>query len=145
VASHRERNKALKFKLGDDPQSYVTAKLEVLRYIDKFLSNRKKVEKLLEGLPYDFQQQLVLTDIPDPNDFVARLRKLSELYARHHPKQVTPFVQSADASSSIYSAPLLAQATYAQPSRNSNQRAIPQPHFNDNFTQNLTPHNTFQA
>jgi len=115
VAYHRQRNKALKFQLGEDPQSYVTAKLEVLRYIDPNLSEHKKVEKLMEGLPYQLQQTLVLSDIPNSNDFVRKLRKTSELYAKYHPLEMKPIPQSQHSNSSIFSAPMLAQTNFHNP------------------------------
>jgi len=120
VAYHRQRDKALKFQLGEDPQSYVTAKLEVLRYIDKNLSERKKVEKLMEGLPYQLQQSLVLNDIPNTNDFVSKLRKSSELFARYHPKEVRLPIQSDYGQNSMYSAPMLAQTSFTNPQRREN-------------------------
>jgi len=132
ISFHRQRNKALKFQLGEDPQAYVTAKLEVLRYIDKNFSERKKVEKLMEGLPYNIQQSLVLTDIQDTNEFVSKLRKSSELHARYFPKPFSIPVQSNSGLSSIYSAPLLAQTTFADPKPNNSI----QPSYNADFPSN---------
>ena len=81
---HKARNKLIKFSIGDDPQAYVAAKMEVLRYIDPLMPEPKQVSKMLKGLPVPIQFQLSSADIKTPVELVNRLRKIAELCQSNH-------------------------------------------------------------
>ena len=106
VNTHKQTNRKLKFEVGDDPQSYVTAKLEVLRYIDPEMSNSRKVENLVKGLPLPLQVQMITCDTNSPREFIDQLRKIAELFNRNGIVNEKTLTQ---ATNSLYSAPMLAE------------------------------------
>lgn len=46
----------------------------------------------MKGLPYQLQQTLVINEIKDTDEFVSKLRKSSEGFAKYHPQQVSTIV-----------------------------------------------------
>jgi len=79
-ALNKVKNRKIIFKLGDDPQSYVASKLDILRLCDPFMGEGKKVRQLIKGLPFELQQILSLQSITTCDDFLLKLRSLSEVY-----------------------------------------------------------------
>lgn len=80
VATWRAQNKALKFNMGDDAQKYVTKKMEILTHIDSEMSEARKVNELVRGLPYNIQVPMVLQNMTTCDEFLRKLRKLSETH-----------------------------------------------------------------
>jgi len=118
IALHRQRNKTLRFNIGDDPQSYVSAKLEILRYIDIRMSEKRKIEKLIAGLPFQMQQTLAFLGINNVQEFLIRLQGASELHYQNNRFNKN---SQKGTGSSLYSAPMLASTSYDKRSRNNNQ------------------------
>jgi len=79
-ATWRQKNKQLKFYLGESSQKYVMAKLEVLRNIDPKMRESKKIHELIRGLPMEIQTPMVLQSIRTCDDFLGKLRRLSEAH-----------------------------------------------------------------
>jgi hypothetical protein len=80
-STYRKKNKEIIFEIGDDAQSYVTKKMEVLRYIDANMTEERKVEHLISGLPTSIQESMAIQDIRSCMDFLSKLRRLSEVHA----------------------------------------------------------------
>jgi hypothetical protein len=78
--SHRQKNRELTFTFEKDPQTYVTSKLEILRHVDPGMSDDRKVEQLIRGLPYTAQENFALQTIATPHEFLEKLRKAKEIY-----------------------------------------------------------------
>jgi len=79
-ATYRQKNRDLRYSAGRDAQSYVTQKLQILRYIDSNMSDDRIVEQLIKGLPYDVRQNMILQSIPNADVFIHKLRKVADLY-----------------------------------------------------------------
>ena len=70
-------NSALRFALGDDPQNYVLKKTEIFASIDPRMSNARKIDYLVDGLPEDLAIQMLCSmdrDNITPMQFMDRLR-----------------------------------------------------------------------
>ena len=78
--TYRKKNRELKFRIGDHPQSFVMKKLEILRNIDGDMRESRRVDELIRGLPMEIQTSMVLQDIGSCHEFLNKLRKLSEAY-----------------------------------------------------------------
>ena len=81
-SNFQRKNRELRYKLGDDPDTYVISKLELLKGIDPFMSDADKVEKLIRGLPSDLEVSFTLQGIRSPLAFLAKLRKIGDLRSR---------------------------------------------------------------
>jgi hypothetical protein len=125
--THKEANRKLKFEVGDDPQSYVTAKLEVLRYIDPHMEDLRLVENLVKGIPLQLQVQMVASETKTPRAFLDQLRKISELLSRSGVNNSKSLYNSTH---SFYSAPLLAETQIKQPTTQNQEKS----HNNNNNT-----------
>ena len=84
-AMNRKKNKELRFRVGDDPQSYVTKKLALFKEIDSSMSETKKVQNLIRGLPSDLQLQFASQNIADSSSFMKRLRVYCDILADNKP------------------------------------------------------------
>ncbi|CAL8112621.1 unnamed protein product [Orchesella dallaii] len=82
---YRAKNKSLTFSWDQSPQSYVASKLEILRHCDPQMSETKKVQNLIRGLPTDLQTIFAAQSFKNPNEFVVCLRSLAEI--RHQSKK----------------------------------------------------------
>lgn len=101
VLSHnRKKNRELVFKLGDDPQTYVTSKLAVLSEIDSKMTDTKKVKNLIRGLSVELQLHFSSQDIDNPTQFLNKLRKYNEILETCKAKQTpsSSHVKSAEPS-----------------------------------------------
>ena len=81
VDYHKGENKKLIFKIGDDPQKYVTKKLAVLNNIDKDMKPHRIIEQLVKGLPMALKLQFSSLEIKDVSQFLNRLRKYAAVLA----------------------------------------------------------------
>ena len=99
-SSYKQKNRELIFKFGDDPQSYVTSKLEILRHLDPLMSEERRVEQLSRGLPYTLKQSFALQTIPTTHDFLSKLRRSSEVYAEE--KHNKPTAEQTQAETKSY-------------------------------------------
>jgi len=79
-STYRRKNKAISFKLGDDPTKYVTQKLEILRLINPSMTESKKITQIIKGLSYELRQTLVLQNIGTVHELLTKLRNLAEIY-----------------------------------------------------------------
>ncbi|CAL8129133.1 unnamed protein product [Orchesella dallaii] len=79
-ALNKVKNRKIVFKLGDDPQSYVASKLDILRLCDPVMSESRKIRQLIKGLPFELQQILSLQSITTCDEFLVKLRSLSEVF-----------------------------------------------------------------
>ena len=66
--------------MGDDAQKYVTRKMEILRHIDSGMAESRKVHELIRGLPYDIQIPMVSQTVATCDEFLRKLRQLSEAH-----------------------------------------------------------------
>ena len=89
-AANRKKNKELHFKIGDDPQSYVTRKLALFKEIDRTMSEATKVKNLIRGLPSDLQLQFASQEIADSSSFMQRLRKYCDILSESRPNLNKP-------------------------------------------------------
>jgi hypothetical protein len=126
---HKQSNRKLKFEIGNDPQTYATQKLEMLRYINPLMTEADKVENLTKGLPLSLQLQMVAHDMKTTNDFITTLRKISELL---HRNGVTNAKTMSQQPYSLYSAPILAET---QINRNSRQYEVRPNSYSQNISQ----------
>lgn len=133
VNEHKRTNRSLIFKIGDDPQSYVTDKLEVLRFIDPFMSDERKVENLVRGLPVSLQVQMVASATNSPRVFIEQLRRISEVFNKNRIHSSKIFSQ---ATASFYSAPMLAETQTTQ-RRDSNNKSRPAANNQPNHSQTV--------
>jgi len=78
TATWRAQNKACKFYEGEDAQHYVTQKMRILRYIDSEMSESRKVQELINGLPINLRMNMVCLSIKTCEEFVAKLRQIAE-------------------------------------------------------------------
>jgi hypothetical protein len=78
---YRTQNKLLVYKIGDDPQQYVAAKLEILRQVDEKMSDVRKIEQLTKALPFELQKSLIGQNFYSTGDFLDKLRRIAEIYA----------------------------------------------------------------
>jgi len=125
-AQNRKRNKQLLFKLGEDPQTYVTKKLALLTEIDREMREESRVKNLIRGLPVELQFQFSSQDITTVGQFLNRLRRYSEIAEEN--KKKTPSSLNTEASvrdPNSSSAPQSMQAL--------NNRASETPRPNANF------------
>ncbi len=76
---NKRKNRKLVFKVGDSPQEYVTQKLSLLKDIDPKMSDDKKVENLIRGLPENLTFLFSSTQIDDESQFLKRLTRHCEL------------------------------------------------------------------
>ena len=119
VHLHKTTNKSITYSLGADPQAYSAAKLEVLRYIDPAMSDSKKVDNLLKGLPIPLQMQLATTQMRTPVEFVSQLRKIAELCQRNSITTLPSLpIPDKPYAASYYSSPLLAATHVHEPRPN---------------------------
>ncbi|OXA44551.1 hypothetical protein Fcan01_21006 [Folsomia candida] len=81
--AHKQENRQLRYTEKTDPQAYVTQKLRLLRNIDPDMSESRKVEQLIKGLPIPLQIQLAAVPIRTPHALLEQLRKIEELLGRH--------------------------------------------------------------
>ncbi len=80
--TYKQKNKALKLKKGDDPQSYVSAKLEICRNINPNMRTAEKIEKLIGGLPSDWQTNFAMQGITSHTEFLSKLRAVTDTHNR---------------------------------------------------------------
>ncbi len=76
---HKSKNKSIVFKIGDDPQQYVTQKLATLKQIDQHMAEERKLDQLLKGLPSNIQLQFSSQELVSVSLFLNRLRKYSQI------------------------------------------------------------------
>jgi len=86
-STFRQRNKAIRFSLGEDPTTYVTKKLEILRHLDANMTEAKKIAQIIKGLPYELRQTMVLQTINTVHELLEKLRNLSEVYEDQRGRQ----------------------------------------------------------
>ncbi len=86
VGTYKQKNRNLKLKQGDDPQSYVSAKLEICRNINPKMGDVEKIEKLNSGLPDEWQQGFALQGITSHTDFLVKLRAVTDAYNKRPAK-----------------------------------------------------------
>ena len=84
-ATYKALNKQIRYFWGQDPQEYVTTKLQALRYIDKSMSDERKIEKLTKGLPETLQLNICTSNIQTIPQFLTVLRKITECIIKHNP------------------------------------------------------------
>ena len=86
----RHKNKTLKFKIGDDPQNFVTRKIELIRTIHPQISEPKIVEKLLKDLPEEFVMNMTMACGLNATvqGFLYHLRRLVEVGDRQRKKEI---------------------------------------------------------
>jgi len=117
VATWRSKNKSLKYTMGDDAQTYVTSKMEILRHIDANMTENKRVHELIRGLPYDIQVPMVLQTVNTCDQFLGKLRKLSEAHFLTNPK-----ANSSKSRNNFQSSPSIAQVNRPSQSNDRNYR-----------------------
>ncbi len=100
---HKAENKQISFHVGDDPQQYVTRKLAILKQIDKSMSDDRKVEQLLKGLPVSIRLQFSSQDIQSISQFLSRLRKYSQILSESKAVESHSQKSSFNSRSSPYS------------------------------------------
>jgi len=66
--------------MGDDAQRYVRRKMEILRHIDSQMSEARKVQELIRGLPYEIQVPMVLQTLNTCDESLRKLRKLPDTH-----------------------------------------------------------------
>jgi len=76
---HKIKNKSITFKVGDDPQQYVTQKLATLKEIDQHMAEDRKLDQLLKGLPSQIRLQFSSQELTSVSQFLNRLRKYSQI------------------------------------------------------------------
>lgn len=81
TAIYRKQNKKLVYNLGDDPQCYVSSKLQILSKLDANMSEGAKVRQVKKGLPKSLQEQLSLISITNVHHLLSILRNRSEVDA----------------------------------------------------------------
>lgn len=111
-AVNRKQNKELTFKLGDDPQQFVTKKLALLSEIDRNMTEARKVRNLIRGLPVEMQLSLASQDVDTVSQFLQRLRRYSEIVEENKSKKHTPNLNNN--SSSIPKPPSSTNANHHQ-------------------------------
>ena len=80
------QNSALKFKIGDDPQDYVMRKLEILLSLNSSMTNARKIDHLIDGLPKELALQMLCSldrDQITPIQFLNRLRSCVNYLSRN--------------------------------------------------------------
>jgi hypothetical protein len=75
------QNKSLFFKFGQDPQTFVTRKIELLKLINPSISTEKIIEKLTKSLPDSFILPMTMAcgDGCSIDLFLKHLRKILEI------------------------------------------------------------------
>jgi len=76
---------ALRFKLGENPQAYVLAKAELFVCIDPAMSNGRKIDYLIDGIPEEIALQMICSidkDNTDPMKFLERLSSCANYLLR---------------------------------------------------------------
>lgn len=81
--THKQANRSLLFSEKSDPQEYVTKKVKILRNINPRMTDSRKVEQLIKGLPIKLQIQFSSLSLETPHQFLEQLRKIDELFGRH--------------------------------------------------------------
>jgi hypothetical protein len=112
VEFFRLKSRSLKFRLGDDPTSYVTQKLEILKNINRQMSEIDKVRKLIEGIPHELQQQFRLLGVSTHLDFLTKLRVVSESLPKAETINVGP--HPSNYSTGASSAPIVSRFSQNQ-------------------------------
>lgn len=89
--SAKIRNKDIVFKLKEDPQIYVTRKVEVLKIIDNEMKDEKVIKNLVKGLPRELALQMAAScdEFTTPTTFLNKLRKLVEVERRDYDSQAS--------------------------------------------------------
>lgn len=87
LQAHKKQNKVIVYKVGDDPQAYVTSKLAILKQINEKMDDKEKVRNLLRGLPTDIRLDFSAQDIESVSSFLNRLRKYAEILDERKPKE----------------------------------------------------------
>jgi len=95
-ASYRQRNRDLNYKIGDDCQTYVSRKVELLRYIDPNMQPTRIVDQLTKGLPMEIRTSMVMQNIRTIDEFISKLRRVADLF---HEMKVKPNHNSKSSSS----------------------------------------------
>lgn len=85
--AYKQANRAILFSPGSDPQEYVTKKLEALRHIDPQMSESRRVDNLIKGLPIQLQIHFAASSPQSATDFLSQLRKLEEIQNRKRESQ----------------------------------------------------------
>lgn len=93
---HKNENKKIVFRVGDDPQQYVTKKLATLKQIDQFMADNRKVDQLLKGLPPSIRLQFSSQDIDSVAQFLNRLRKYSQILSESQKSKISPTQHHTD-------------------------------------------------
>ncbi len=146
---YKQKNRELKLKKGDDPTSYVSSKLLICKNINPNMAASEKVEKLIAGIPFDWQQNLALHEIKDHTQFLSKLRAVTDSYTRNQTTssmitlnpnapsptpvkakdEIGPQLQALQAQiEKLISQP---QSTPFRNSRNENQPYVPKPAFGE--------------
>jgi len=71
------KNSQIKFSYGDDPQDYVMRKLEIFTSMNPAMTNQRKIDHLIDGLPRELALQMLCSldrDVITPMQFLNRLR-----------------------------------------------------------------------
>ena len=81
----KHKNKSLKFKIGDDPQNYVTKKTELIKTIYPRLDEPQVVKKLLKDLPLEFSMSMTMACGMEATveGFLYHLRRIVEVDERN--------------------------------------------------------------
>lgn len=90
-AVNKKKNRETIFKIGDDPQRYVTTKLAILKEIDERMDEATKVRNLRRGLPSELRLQFSSEETV--GKFLDKLRTYAEIVEdtrpRRHESQVS--------------------------------------------------------
>lgn len=81
------------FDQKSDPRNYIMQKLEALALINPNMSNKKKIQKIIEGLPSPLNTQLTLVIDPNttsPIQLLSRLTAYIEISRKHIKPQAEP-------------------------------------------------------
>ena len=106
---YKQKNRQLEFKLGQNPQEYVSNKLEILRHIDPSMSEERQVENLMKGLPYELKQNMAMLDIHHIRHFLSKLCKVNEVFEEKSFKDKKSSPETGTRSRSPMSEAALAQ------------------------------------
>jgi hypothetical protein len=84
----KDKNKRLKFRVGEDPQNFVAKKMELIRTIHPEISESRIVEKLLKDLPEDIAINMTVSCGAGATvqRFLFHLRRIVEVEERRRRK-----------------------------------------------------------
>lgn len=84
---HKSENRKVVFKIGDDPQQYVTRKLAILKEIDENMNDRRKIDQLKKGLPENLQLHFATLEVDSISSFLNKLRNFSQVLSHNSKKE----------------------------------------------------------